>query len=406
MMGSCSEKLKTLIGFTVWTVVAAVAMSGFPRYAEGALRIGIVLPLSGQMATIGEQVSEAFRFAVEELRRNGNLKGDSLELIFADTGGDPAQARAAVAQLLSQDKVSALIGGIAGPATWEIARAAQRDQVPFLITTASADSLTRQGWDYVFRLSLPVQAQIGAFAGFIDNGTRGIRTAAVLHDDSRLGPYRSETLLRLWHARDIETILISGFPAFSGDFRPLLAKAKVKSPELVYLLFSREDAPLVLRQVKELRLNAKLIIGEAAGFGDPELFQKDADAAEYLCVLTQWTPNAPYPGVTDLAEAYRERYDRMPDYRTAQAYAGMQVIIDAVVRTGTPTPQNLRRALAKTSMATVYGRVNFESGNGLTNQNQPAMLVLQWIDQQQEIVWPRKLATKRLVFPNPKWRKR
>lgn len=406
MMGRRPGKHLASVALLVLAVVAAIALPGLTRSAEGALRIGIVLPLSGQMTAIGEQVSEAFRFAADELRRNGALRGDSLELIFADTGGNPAQARAAVERLLAQDKVSALIGGIAGPATWEIAWAAQRNQIPFLITTASADSLTRQGWDYVFRLSLPAQEHIEAFAEFIDNGTRGVRTAAVLHDNSRLGPYRSEALLRVWHARDIETILISGFPAFSRDFRPLLAKAKVKSPELIYLLFSREDAPLVLRQAKELRLNAKLIMGEAAGFGDPELFQEDTDTAEYLCVLAQWAPNAPYPGVTDFTEAYRERYDRMPDYRTAQAYAGMQVMIDAMVRTRKPTPQTLRKALAKTSTATVYGRVKFESDNGRTNQNQTAMLVLQRIDQQQEIVWPRKLATKRLVFPNPEWKKR
>jgi len=397
-------KFKAVVTIVAWMVIAAVAVTGFARSAEGAVRIGIVLPLSGPMAALGEQLSDTFRFAVDELRRKGDLRGDSLELIVADTGGIPATARASAERLISQDKVTALIGGISGAATWQIASVAQRRQIPFLITTASADSLTRQGWNYIFRLSLPAPEQLGAFAEFIDGATRGIRNAAVLHDNSRLGTYRSDELLRLWHERDIETILISGFPAMSRDFRPLLAKAKVKNPDLIYLLFARMDAPMLLRQAHELRINAKLIIGEAAGFGNPELLQEDMAIAEYVCVLAQWAPKAPYPGVTDFVDAYHEQYGSMPDYRAAQVYAGMQAMVDALRRARRPSPESLRRALAKTSTATVYGRVKFENDNERTNQNHPPMLILQWIDQQQEIVWPRRLASKRLVFPNPRWR--
>ena len=406
MMGSCPGKFKTTITVIVLSLITGMTIGGWARPAEGAVRIGIVLPFSGEMATLGEHLSEAFRFTVGELRRRGDLKGDSLELIFGDTGGNPATARAAVERLISQDRVTTLIGGISGEATWAMASIAQRRQIPFLITTASADSLTRQGWDYIFRLSLPATEQLAAFAAFIDTATRGIRNAAVLHDNSCLGPYRSDQLLRLWHARDIETILISGFPALSRDFRPLLAKAKVKTPDLIYLLFSSADAPLVLRQAHELRLNAKMIIGEAAGFGDPEHSQEDAAMAEHMCVLAQWAPKAPYPGVSDFVEAFRELNDKMPDYRAAQVYAGMQVLVDAMRRARRPSPQSLRRDLAKTSIATVYGRVKFENDTGHTNQNRPPMLILQWIDQQQEIVWPRKLASKRLVFPRPEWRQK
>jgi len=406
MMGSRPQLHRIKFVFAIIMAITAMTIFGIAGSAEGAVRIGIVLPLSGQMGALGEEVADAYRFAVDELRRKGDLGEDSLELVFADTGGGPAQARATAERLIAEDRVSAIIGGIAGSATWEIASVAQSRQIPLLITTASADSLTRQGWDYVFRLSLPAPAKLAAFAEFLDTATRGIRTGAVLHDNSQLGPYRSEALLRLWHARDIETLLISGFPAFSRDFRPLLARAKVKAPDLIYLIFSREDAPMVLRQAKELRLRAKMIIGEAAGFGDPDLFHENPDMADYFCVLAQWAPGAPYPGVYDFAEVYRELHGKMPDYRAAQAYAGMQVLIDAMRRARRPSPQNLRRALSKTTTATVFGRVKFETHNGYTNQNHPTMLVLQRIDQEQEIVWPRRLASKRLVFPNPDWRKK
>jgi len=406
MMESRPQSPRTKFVFAVVIAITAMTLFGNTGAAQGAVRIGIVLPLSGPMGTIGEEVAEAYRFAVDELRRRGDLGEDSLEFVFADTGGDPAQARATAERLIAEERVSALIGGISGSAAWEIASIAQRRQIPFLITTASADSLTRQGWDYVFRLSLPASEKLGAFAEFMDTATRGIRTGAVLHDNSQLGPYRSEALLGLWHDRDIETLLISGFPAFSRDFRPLLAKAKVKSPDLIYLIFSREDAPMVLRQAKELRLKAKMIIGEATGFGDPELFQENPDVADYFCVLAQWAPGAPYPGVYDFAEAYRELHGKMPDYRAAQAYAGMQVLTEAVRRARHPSPQNLRQALSRTTTATVFGRVKFEDNNGYTHQNHPTMLVLQWIDQEQKIVWPRRLASKRLVFPHPEWRQR
>jgi len=75
---------------------------------------------------------------------------------------------------------------------------------------------------------------------------------------------------------------------------------------------------------------------------------------------------------------------------------------DALKRTKILTPGNVRDALAKTNLKTIYGPVKFISYNKKSRQNRLPTYLIQWIDGKAEIVWPRHLATKKAVYPRPK----
>jgi branched-chain amino acid transport system substrate-binding protein len=77
------------------------------------------------------------------------------------------------------------------------------------------------------------------------------------------------------------------------------------------------------------------------------------------------------------------------------------VIADALKRTKVLAPKNIRDALAKTNLMTILGPVKFISYNNKSQQNKLPTFLAQWLNGQQQIVWPPKMATKKIVYPVP-----
>jgi len=166
------------------------------------------------------------------------------------------------------------------------------------------------------------------------------------------------------------------------------------------------DASLLMRQIKELRIDAKLYAGGAAGFAIPEFIQSAKEAAEYVVTATLWSPQVVYPGAKEFAEKYKKLYQDYPSYHGAEAYSALYIIKDVLTRAKSWTPDGIRVAMKGTNMVTAFGPIRFEDKAGYTNQNFMDTLVLQVINGQFETIWPQKYATKKYVYPIPRWRDR
>ncbi len=77
---------------------------------------------------------------------------------------------------------------------------------------------------------------------------------------------------------------------------------KAAQPDVVYTVSYANEAQFVMKQIKELRVEAKLYAGGAAGFAIPEFIDGAKDAAEYVVSATLWTPQLKYPGTKEFAE--------------------------------------------------------------------------------------------------------
>jgi len=92
------------------------------------------------------------------------------------------------------------------------------------------------------------------------------------------------------------------------------------------------DAALLMRQIKELRIDAKLYAGGVAGFAIPEFIQNAKDASELVMTATLWSPQIAYPGAREFAEKYKNLYKDYPSYHGAEAYSALYVVKDALTR--------------------------------------------------------------------------
>ena len=203
-----------------------------------------------------------------------------------------------------------------------------------------------------------------------------------------------------------KVILKEKFETGAIDFKPLLSKVKAAQPDVTYTVAYANEAQLIMKQAKELRIDAKLYTGGAAGFAIPEFIKGAQDAAEYVVSATLWTPQLAYPGAKEFAAKYKAKHGDYPSYHGASAYAALFVTADALNRAKDWTPDAIRDAIKATSLKTAYGPVKFEDKEGYQNQNFHETLAIQVQKGEFETVWPKSHASKPYVYPVPSWKDR
>ncbi len=387
--------------------VSFVFCFGAPQaIAADTIKVGIVLPLTGKLAKFGEIENKSFLMAVKEINAAGGVRGKKIELIIEDTTGKPDVGRSAIEKLITQDKVVMIGGGYSSSVTWATIAVAQQNKIPFLVNTGSADKITEQGWEYIFRLNPPVSEYPGAFAAFLKTVATDIKTVAILHENSLFGQSGSKKFVKQCAKLGLDVLMKEGYEAGAIDFKPLLVKVKSKRPDAIYMISYIMDAALLMRQSKELNLNPKIFVGGAAGFTLPEFTKNAGNASDYVYSATLWTPSVPYPGAQAYYDRFVAKYNTPTEYHGAEAYSAMYVIADALKRASSLKPADVREALAKTNLITAFGPVKFISYDKKTNQNKLPTFLVQWQNGKLETVWPAKVATKKYIYPAPKWSQR
>ena len=372
-------------------------------WAADSIKVGVLLPLTGSNAESGIIQKKSVLMAVDEINAAGGINKRKIEPIIEDTQGKVDAGRAATEKLITRDRVVLIGGGFSSSVTWAAISIAQQKKIAFLVNSASADKITEQDWDFIFRLNPPISEYLETLASFTKNVATDIKSVAIVHANSLKSSSDARRFFKKAGALGLKMVTRESFETGADDFRPLLIRVKAKKPDLLYMVTDDvNDAALLTRQSKELNLSPKLFVGSAIGFARPEFEKNAGTASNYVACTTQWTALVPYPGAKEYNTKFIAKYNTAPTYHGAQAYAAIYVIADALKRAEAFTSGNVRDALAKTDMMTIFGPVKFISYNKKSRQNRLPTYLVQWLDGKAEIIWPQHLATKKAVYPMPK----
>ncbi len=365
----------------------------------------IPLPLTGSKAKFGEIEKRSYEIALEEINAAGGIKGKKVKLVFEDSQGKPEISRAIAEKIIDVKKQPVIFGEYSSSCSKAIAAVAEERKVPYLVVTGAADNITQQNYRYVFRMNPSVSYYTSGLRSFLKEVVKP-RTIAIIHESTDFGTKGAEGMVKDAKRIGMKVVLKEKYESGAVDFKPILSKVKSKRPDVIYMVSYVMDAALLMRQIKELRIDAKLFAGGAAGFAIPEFIENAKDASEYVVTATLWSPMVAYPGAKDFAEKYKSRHGKYPSYHGAEAYSALYVIKDALERAKSWSSEDIRKALKETNIVTAFGPIKFEDREGYQNQNFMDTLVLQVIDGKHETIWPLRYATRKYVYPIPRWRDR
>jgi branched-chain amino acid transport system substrate-binding protein len=409
LLNHSSERRRAMKKYYLFFVLAVLMLFVFTGNLAAAqgIKVGVILPVTGEKASFGEIEKRSFEMAVEEINAAGGVKGQKIEVLFEDDTGKPDIARSAAEKLITKDNVVLLGGGYGSSETYAIAGVAQAKGVPFLVNTGSADKITKPkeyGIEdpkrfWIFRLNPPVSGYASGVETFLAAVVKP-KTCVILHENTLFGTqgadeFEKQTAQKL----GIKVLKREGYESGAVDFKPLLVKVKQANPDLVYMISYIMDASLLMKQAMELKLTPKLFVGGAAGFTLPEFSQNAGKAAEKVISATLWSESLPIAGAKNYYDKFIKKYGKPTEYHGAEAYAAMYVIADALKRAKSFSREDIKQALAGTALMTVFGPVKFTSYEGMVNQNKMTTYVVQWINGKLELIWPKALAKVKYVYP-------
>jgi branched-chain amino acid transport system substrate-binding protein len=229
---------------------------------------------------------------------------------------------------------------------------------------------------------------------------------AILYESSAFGTSGADAMENDAKKNGIQVVLKEKYEAGAPDFKPILSKVKSLTPDVVYMVSYVMDASLLMKQIKELRLDAKLFAGGAAGFAIPEFIDNAKDAAEYVVSATLWTPQVKYKGSQEFAAKYKAKHGDFPSYHGASAYSALFVLKAAMTAAKDWSAEGIRDGLRGVNLETAFGPVKFENKEGYQGQNFVETLAIQVQGGEFQTIWPKAQASKPPVFPVPAWRDR
>lgn len=397
----------TILLLVSFVAVIATGCGGSSGSAD-AVKVGVILPLTGSEAMFGEMEKNSFEMAYEELKAAGKttVGGKEIKLMYEDDQGKQDVAKSATEKLVNQDKVAMLSGGYSSACTNVIAGSAQSLNTPFLIVTGSSDAITKQGWNYVFRgTAAPASKYTIAFWDMLEKVVKP-QNVAIIFENTDFGTSSSKGFREECQKRGINVVFDQAYEHGAIDFKPMLANLRSTNPDMIFATSYVMDASMIVKQMKELDFNTKLFVGNGAGYTMPEFYQNAGAASDFVASTTLWVPNVAWPGASDYFNKYKQKYGKEPDYHGAQAYATMYVIADALSRAKDLTNTGIQQALKQTDIKTIMGPIKFEDWEGFTNQNKPNTYVVQWSKGKLEVIWPEDVKSASYVYPVPKWNER
>ena len=389
----------------LFTLIFIVGLFCVNVFAQDVLKLGIPLPLTGTNAKFGEIEKKSYEIAMEEINAKGGIKGKKVVLEFEDSQGKPEVARSIVERLIDVRKQPVIFGEYSSSCSKAISAVAEERKTPYLVVTGATDDITQQNYKYIFRLNPTNAYYAKGLMSFLNTVVKP-KTIAILYESSDFGTSGAEDMVNQAKKAGMQVLVKEQYEKGAVDFRPILSKVKSVKPDVIYMVSYVMDAALLMRQIKELRIDAKLYAGGAAGFAIPEFIQNAKEASELVMTATLWSPQIAYPGARQFAEAYKKLHNEYPSYHGAEAYSALYVIKDVLGRAKSWKADDIRAAFRATNMMTAFGPVKFEDKDGYTNQNFMDTLVMQVIKGKHETIWPLKYASAQYVYPIPKWRER
>ncbi|MEM2529693.1 MAG: ABC transporter substrate-binding protein [Candidatus Bathyarchaeia archaeon] len=433
-------------------VVLAIIVAGAAYYYYAAappapavkeIRIGLLYPISGAMAPLGNEQCEGTKMAIDMINERGGVEGYKIKYVVADAKSDPKVAVSEAERLCTIEKVPIIIGTYASPLLLAASEVAEKYKTVYWEVGAITDAATKRGYKYLLRIQV-IGGDFGIVSGrFIAEvvapklgvDVKSLRTAIIFEDGpygSSVADYNKKTCERF----GIPIVLFEGYKAAATDLSYLITKLKDAKPDVILATSYYTDTVLSFRQAKELGLKFKVFIGHGAGHGLPDTYKTLGEDITYI-----FNPDPPPPAginpeaikpelrpiLKEYIDRWKAKFGRLPLTHSHMGFSHTWVLLTEVLpkvikEYKEVTPDNIVKAAyaidipeggttmgygvkfstpdkpADTIMGDWFGR-----GDKHVGQNIRAMpMVMQWVPGGELYnAYPTKYALKPPVIPLP-----
>jgi len=317
----CLIMIGLVLGGLVWT--------GCQKKAEEkVVKIGAILPLTGDGAKYGEATKKGIDLAVEEVNEKGGILNKSLEIVYEDSQADASKAVSAFRKLINVQHIKFILGPLSSTEVLAVAPIANKEKIIILTPAASAPQITYAG-DYIFRNVMSDLYDGRAMAAYAVR-EMGKRIAATFYINNDFGIGLKNSFKEQFEKMGGKIVLEMSFERGDNDYRPQITRIKNAHPEIIFLVGQAKMAE-ILRETKEMGI--KLSIVSFSMFEDPDILKIAGGAAEgVIYTYRVFDPNGENPVVKHFVEGYEKKYGAQPDIFAGLSYDATRILALALER--------------------------------------------------------------------------
>lgn len=332
---------------------AGIAL-GVAAPALADIKIGATLSETGPASFLGDPEAKTLKLLVEQLNAKGGLKGEKIDLVLYDDGGDPNKARTFATRLVEDDEVVAIIGGTSTGTSMAIIPVAEDAKVPF-ISLAGAIEIIDPVKPYTFKT--PHTDRMACAKIFTDMKARGFTKIGMISGTDGFGASMRKQCLAIVGDYGITVVADESYGPQDADMTPQLTNLKGKPGVQAILNPGFGQGPaIVTRNYGQLAIGLPLY--QSHGVASKGFIQlAGAKAAEGVRLpgtallvgdlLPEGDTQKP------VVEAYKTLYEEKTGtpVSTFGGYAAdaFAILTDAITRAGSTEPKDIRDAIEKTS---------------------------------------------------------
>jgi len=312
--------------------VAALALLTAPAasWAQDSVKIGLILPMTGQQASTGKQISAAVRLYQQE--HGTSVAGKKVEVIIKDDGAVPDNTKRLAQELIVNDKVSVIAGFGVTPAALAAAPLATEAKVVEVVMAAGTSIITERS-PYIARTSFTLPQSSVIIADWA--AKNGIKKVVSIVSDYAPGADAEKSFSERFKAAGGEVVEALKVPLANPDFAPFLQRAADAKPDAIFVFVPSGQGGTFMKQYAERGLDkAGIKLIGPGDVTDDDLLPGMGDAV--IGAVTAHLYSADHDSAKNKAyvEAFKKANNFRPNFMSVGGYDGMHLIYEALKKTG------------------------------------------------------------------------
>ncbi len=330
---------------------------------KDAIAIGGLFPLSGNAATFGQSSKQGMQLAINQVNEKGGIVIDAKRLmvlpVYEDDEGQPEKAVNACQKLISQNRVSAVIGAVMSKNSLAIAPLCQDSRIPMISPASTNEKVTEAG-DYIFRTCFIDPFQGAVMADYARRVLKAAK-AAVIFDN---GNDYNKGLAEVFKKKFIENGgVIVASEAFTDeantvDFKAQLTNIKASAPDFLYSPNYYASDAIIMKQAHEIGLF--VATGGSDGWDSPKLVEIGGRDVEGCVFSNHFSKDDTAAVVKNFVSQYRATFGADPDALASLAYDAAAVIITTLQTVQSTSGDKLKNAIKDIRLHGVTGSIVFD----------------------------------------------
>ncbi len=382
--------------FSIGMATAAAGFALPARSADGPIRIGSTLALTGPLSATGLTHKLAGEIYLEQLNARGGLLGRKVEWLLKDDQSKADLARTLYEQLVTSDKVDLLLGPYATGAILSAMGVAQRYGKFLVHHTFGIPSLAKYdmqfpAWSLGPTPGTTVPATVFDGLASMEDPPR---TIAIVTSKFPSIHFLSLGAREVAKKRGLKEVLFLEWEFGNRDFGPIAARVKDAKPDLVWMGDIALEGNMLLDAMKKIDYVPPLHFHTYPAPG-PMTKSADANNALALTIFEEHPPFTSNPVAAEFVRIFNDRAakaklaDIHVETQAAASYSAWQILEAGVVGAGSLEDKAIAAWLKKSKVDTIQGQLRFD---GPSNYGDDLMKLKQVQDGEWMVVWPREFA--------------